>query len=614
MARKKANAEEVEDQMAEQAENTAKETTVTKRTTTRKKKTTNAEGAADVPKAPKASRKKSDAEEQTPTKNTEKQEVRVEEKTPVTTMMLAVPEEKLPVRAQTQRAIDVAVPPVDLGELKEERRSFFGRLLLLIAVGAVLVLSVLIFVYRPTVYSARSHSIRFLYNAAEDTTQVIYDGELCETTLPGAWTSSMYDTTGSICAAAVGGKLYFVQADEIEEISPTVQDFLLSQNGQVLVYRNAEDQLHYVTLSGDLERHTISKDSRDSRYCLSPDGEVLFYTYVNQTADGECKTHAAVFSTSGEKPYFHETTGVIPVAISNDIEHVFYFNLDGDLYYMDKEGTVSLCRRFVQGGMELLFDREFEEVLVQDANGVMLWQNGKQTIIPQLKGTETISLMANQRADTRRLAVGSQCLISSFDSNYYLKKGADIDGARLSYLKGGELTEVAFISEQESRPVVTDKGVYYLERVDGPDGVRKHLYFCPIGETAAQRLSWDVEDFCVNSDGSHILHVDHQGWLYSSRVSGGQLDSEFISDYVDGALLDSNATDIFYYFVDGALYASDNGEKPDKATSEQIESVMMDAHTAIFVDEQEDGTYTVYTRYRNRRKLVEVASGIVSIH
>ena len=611
MARKKANAEEVESKVAEQGEDAVKPAASTKRTT-RKKKTTNTEGTTG--KTPKASRKKEEAEERAPVENTEKEEVRAEEKAPAATMMLAVPEEKLPVEAQTQRAIDVAMPPVHLGELKEQRRNFFGRLLLLLGVGIVLVLSVLIFVYRPTVYSARSHSIRFLYNAAEDTTQVIYDGELCEKVLPGAWTDSMYDTTGSICAAAVGGKLYLIETDEIEEISPTVQDFLLSQNGQVLVYRNAENQLHYVTLSGDAERHTISKDSRDSRYCLSPDGEVLFYTYVNQTADGESKTHAAVFSTSGEKPYFHETTGVIPVAISNDIEHVFYFNTDGDLYYMDKEGTVSLCRRFVQGGMELLFDREFEEVLVQDANGVMLWQNGKQTIIPQIKGAETIFLMANQRADTRRLAVGSQCLINSFDKNYYLKKGADADGARLSYLKDGELTEVAFISEQESRPVVTDKGVYYLERVDGPDGVRKHLYFCPIGETVAQRLSWDVEDFCVNSDGSHILHVDHQGWLYSSRVSGGQLDSEFISDYVDGALPDSNATDIFYYFVDGALYASDNGEKPDEAISEQIEGVMLDAHTAIFFDEREDGTYTIYTKYRNRSKLVEVATGIVSIH
>ncbi len=526
--------------------------------------------------------------------------------------LLSAPE-NLPVEAQSQRAVKPAMPPVNLAMLGKERRNFWGRVLLLFAVGVVLGLSVFIFVYRPTLYSVRTHSIRFLYNAEANTTQVLYDGAVCDTVLTGECTGSMYDTTGSICAAEIGGKLYAIQGDEIEEISPTVQDFLLAQNGAVLVYRNDEDQLHYVKLWGKSERYTVSRDCRSNAYALSPDGEALFYTYVETLSETELKTHAAVFTLSGDKPYFPGTTGIIPVAIADDCKHVFYFDAKGDFYYMNKESEISLCRRYDEN-MKIFFDREFEEVLIKDEKGTMLWQDGEETMLPQLKGAETLTLLPNHRVERRVLPSASQWLVSSFDKNYYLKRGGDTDGVRLAYLKGDEVSEVSFLSETESFPVVTDKGVYYLERVESKDGVRKHLYLCPIGKTVAVQLSWDVEEYCVNNEGSRILHKDHQGWLYASRVSNNHLDSEFISDYVDGGLQHSSAKDMFYYYVGEELFASENGEKPEKAISSEIDGFFLDAHTGIFVDEAEDGTYTVYTRHRTRKKLVQVATGIARIH
>ena len=527
--------------------------------------------------------------------------------------LLEAPNDKLPVQVQPERGVQRAVPPIDLSALGKERRNFWGRVFLLLSVGIVLALSIVILVYRPTVYSARTHSIRFLYNGAENTTQVLYDGKLCKTVLQGECTQSMYDETGSICAATVGGKLYLVQGDEIEEISATVQDFQLSQNGGVLVYRDAENQLRYIGLLGKNEKYTVSRHCEDGRYALSPDGNVLFYTYVEQNAQEAPKTHAAVFLVSGEKPFFARTTDIVPVAISDDCEHIFYFNGAGDLYYMNKKGEISLCRSAGEGGMQIFFDREFEEMLVKDAKGVMLWQDGKETLIPQLKGTESLTLLQNHRAETRDLPLGTQCLIRSFDKNYYLKKGGEAEGARLAYLSGDTLSEVAFLSETESAPIVTDKGVYYLERVEGQDGVRKHLYFCPIGKTVATQLSWDVEDYCVNSDGSYILHKDHQGRLYADRVANSRLDSVLISDYVDGELRNSNATDIFYYYVDGKLYASDNGKKPEEALDGEFAGFEIDVHTVFLFEREQDGSYTVYTRQRNRNKLVQVASGIIDI-
>jgi len=522
--------------------------------------------------------------------------------------LLDAPNSNLPVEAPPQD-VGPAVPPIDFSALTRERRSFWGRLLLLLAVGVVLGLSVLIFVYRPTVYSAPTHSIRFLYRASDHTTQVVYDGEPCKTVLSGELTASMYDTTGSICAAAVGGKLYLVQGDEVEEIAPDVQDFLLSQNGAALVYRSVENVLYYRQLSG-AEVNTVTKDCRDAHYCLSPDGEMLFYTYVVTAAQREeGKAHAAVFSLSGEKPYFPETTGILPVAIADDFEHIFYYDKNGDLYYMNADSEISLCRTRQEGGMQLFFDREFEELLLRDARGMMLWQDGKETMIPQLKSGEILLTLPNQRAGVRALVQGTQYLMRSFDDNYYLKKGEEANGLRLSYLDAGVLSEVAFINEAVSRPVITDKGVFYLEHRQTEEGVRKDLYFCPPGETAAQRLAWDVEDFCVNSDGSRILHKDFQGALYAARVSGTSLESERLSDYVDRKLCDSNATDMFYYYVDGALFVSDNGDKPDEPLFTRIEDFSSDAHTTFFFERKEDGSFTVYTKHRNR-KVVQIASGI----
>jgi hypothetical protein len=452
---------------------------------------------------------------------------------------------------------------------------------------------------------------------------VVYDGKLSETRLSGECTQMMRDTTGSVCAATVGDRLYVVQGDEVSEISSTVQDFLLAQNGRVLVYRDAENHMYYVKLGRKNERFTVTRDSRDNRYCLCPDGEMLFYTYVEKLESSEeaedsevFKTHAAVFSLSGLKPFFPSTTGIIPVAISDDLEHIFYLNEANDLYYMNEKSEISLCRRYDEGGMEILFDREFEEVLIKDAKGVMLWRYGKEVLIPQLKGAENLTLIANQRAIYRDLSVGEQCMVRGFYDNYYLKKGTDEQGTRLAYLKGGELTEVAFVNEEESRPVVTDKGVYYLEREETNDGVRKHLYLCPIGKTVAHQLSWDVKDFCMNSDGSGMLHVNHQGALYASRVSGKRLDSVLIADFIDGGLQGVTATDVFYYFVNGTLYASNNGDVP-QAIPQTVHGIEIDAHTAFFYtveSEQADGvTVTVYARHRNRRDAVKIATGIEKI-
>lgn len=526
-------------------------------------------------------------------------------------------ESELPVQVQEPQGIQVAVPPVAFPALGVHRRRFWSRLLFLLAVSALLALSALILIYRPTAYSSYSHSIVFLHRAEDNTTQVLYDGEICAEGLAGACVRNERDRSGSVCAALIGDTLYLVRGDEVQKVCAAVADFALSQNGRTLAYRTADQKLFCAQTGRVLETSAVSQDTRDARYCLSPDGELLFYTYVVQNDAGESKTHADVFSRSGRKPLLPQTTDMIPVAIADDYEHLFYFNVAGDLYYMNAESEVSLCRRKGESDMELLFDREFEELLIKDADGMTLWQEGAPTVLSGLKGAEYLSLLPNQLAVYRELPCAKQYLVHSLDESYYLKLGTQEQGREMVYLDGNALHTVAFIDAGGSTPVVTDKGVYYMERVTLKDEERKQLYRCPIGETVPQSLAFDVDSFQVNSDGSRLLYADHRKALYAAGVVGDALDPTRISDLVDPASLCVSACDAFYYqSADGTWFVSDNGDEPEVMSVQG--RAYTDVHTAFFFvaesatsdGEALSATYTVYTNHRNRRQCEKVATGV----
>lgn len=574
--------------------------------------------ASDAPRKQPVGRKKPPQQtEQSPLLTREAAPAESESALPPAAVVPAQIETALSVQVEAPQEITPAVPPVTLCAPEGIRRQFLGRLLLLLMVGALLTLSVLIFVYRPTRYSAYSHSIVFLYDADSDTTQVLYDGKPCEENITGELVRSERDSSGSVCAALIGDALYVVRGDDVMKVAADVSDFALSQNGRALTYRTADQKLYYAKTGRKLAVSTVSADVRDTRYCLSPDGEFLFYTYF-KNEDGQ--THADVFSLSGDKPFLPHTTDIIPVAIADDFEHIFYFNGVGDLYYMNADSEISLCRRRGESEMVLLFDREFEELLIKDADGMTLWRKGESVVLSGLKGTEYLQLLPNQLAVCRELPCAKQYLVRSLDESYYLKLGTKEQGEEMVYLDGDELHTVAFISRDGSHPVVTDKGVFYLEKVTLKDEERMQLFCCPIGQTDPQTLAFDVEKFEVNSDGSHLLYVDHRQALYAARVVSGALDATRICDEVKSDTLCVSASNAFYYrSVAGTLYVSDNGKSPELVSVQG--SAHTDVHTAFFVvpsvpvsdGETVDVTYTVYSNHRNRRESCKVAADLSGI-
>ena len=513
---------------------------------------------------------------------------------------------KLPVQGGAGTAIGMAVPPIRFPEAQREVRNFWGRVLLLLTLGAVLTAAVLIFLYRPNTYSEHTNSVKFLYNATENTTTVTVNGTAVGEPYPGAPDTYCYDSDGGRCAALISGALYTIDGREVSMLYAGVVDFSFSQNGKAIAYRTADNCLYYAILGREVQTSLISKTTEDNSYCLSPDGKEMFYTYVQ---DGNVRVD--IYSRTNSKPNLAKTTGLVPVAVGNKCKYIYYKDSDGALFYMEGDKAEPVKCFASEHPYTLIFNRDFSQMLLDGALGTQLFVRGERVVMPDLKTGEQLILRANQRAAMREMPAATQYLIKSFFKNFYLKKGNEGDGVMLVFLdrKGG-LSDVSFVDEAQSHVTVTDKGVYYLEVAKKAEETQCYLFRCKAGD-APERLSWEnITEFCVNSDGSRLFYTDQHGALYAMAVDGVP---DRLADTIDEGSLCVNAQDAFYYSVFGTLYVSDNGGTP-RVLERTDAKVLVDGYTAYFVEVDANGTFTVYTNHRNRRHDTKVATGIAAIY
>lgn len=518
--------------------------------------------------------------------------------------------ENLPVPGHATTEIEASVPPIYFKGLLQERRNFWMRLLVLLLLGAVLFASVMVLIYRPTAYSEQTNSVRFLYRADVNDTQIAINGALLEGSYPGVCAATSYSATGNTVAALIGDTLYLIDGRKVTSLRAGVADFLLSQNGKAVAYRTADNQLYYAVIGREIETSLISPDSRDTNYCLSPDGKEFFYTYIRDES-----VYVDLYSRTNSKPRLKAFKGITPLAVGDGCKYLYYRDEQGNLFYMEQRSDTPFKLFSAElGAYVLSFNRNFDEVLIDSEAGTQLWRRGERVVMPDLKTAERLTLLPNQRVATRELASGMQYLQNSFLKNYYLKKGNDEGegGLILMYLnrKGG-LAVVSFVDAQKSEPVVTDKGVYFLvveKKAEGEE--MKHLYRCPAGKSEAERLSWDVQEFCPNTDGSRLLYTDQHGALYAMKLESVPVR---LSDTVNAGSIRVTLDDAFYYYIGETLYTSDNGEAPRVLWESASPVTATDGHTAYFLQLDADGTFSVYTNHRNRRHQELVATGISAI-
>ncbi len=574
----------------------------------RKKKPTDAENAVkaekkDVTAESESAPKQKKTVKKTTKKKTEVQLVPVEGTRAVHAETTPKKEETMPVAVSGQRQVQTSAGvPISFPE--EEKRNFLSRVALLLVLLAVVVASVLIFAFRPSEYTERTDSVNFFYRPEQNVTVIAVNGTV-RGEVSGALTYKTYDGTGRVCAAILEGKLYVIKGRSVTEIDDAVTDCVLSSNGKFLAWRTDVGELYYSAVGKKDSTYRISGQCLDDRYCLSPSGKEMVYTYTGD--DGVLRLD--VYSGTGSKPYLSRNEELYPVAVADRCRYVYYTDANGALYVLNtKEDQRRLCGDKPDLD-SLIFNRSNSEVLFYNEGQTRIFRKGENVILPDLGSTDILQLIPNQRVAYREQRVGVQLLQESFFDSYYVYYADST--VKLIFLERkktqGVVTDVSFV-DSAAAVTVTDKSVFFLQTSKGT-ATHTNLYRCKTGKTEVQDLQWDVQDFCANVDGSRILYVDVHGALYSLQI-GAVPEILYDSIVVEEGVIVTKDDAFYFYREEGKLCVSDNGAAP-RELRDGVQDIAADGHTLFYVtDIAEDGRYTVYSNYRNRRKDTQIAAGV----
>ncbi len=497
------------------------------------------------------------------------------------------------------RSVGEARPPVQFPS--GVRKSFFSRLVLLLVVAAVLVTSVLIYILRPNAYVEKTDSIAYVYDEQRDVTLVSYNGKSVGE-IDGAVDSNASSAKGNISLALAGDTLYLVREDELLEIESDVLDFALAAEGSAFAYRTADEELYWRPSKIKAEASYITDACEDSRYFLSPDGDELAYTRVDE--EGVVKME--IESRSGKEPFIADRTGLYPVAVSNGSRFVYFRDAEGGFYVFDSKAEEKVLLADTEDEVNfsaLTFNRDFTELMFERNGGTVLYVKGEPQQMGGASSATRFTLLPNRRAAVLPHAFGVQYMVKSFYKNYVVYEVEQ--GKRLAYFdRKGELVDVSFVDSLESI-TVTDKGVYYIATDVSANESRSILYRCKNGSDESERISWDVQSYCTNVDGSRLIFVDEQSALYLYR--NDKKEPQRLLDKVNPEGLSVTSDDLFcFYREDGELMVSDNGREP-RVLATDVSRYFVDGHTLYYLVDDGEGGYDLFANYRNQRKSTQIS-------
>lgn len=530
-----------------------------------------------------------------------------QKKQPTTETEKPTPEPSAPLPVPTPKAAfgktSEAMPAVEFPPtIEAEKRSFAGRVVFLLCVVAVLLCSYFIFLHRPVSHTGHATGVTF-FETTDGRTVIAVNGTVREEAV-GALRDCQYDARGAVCVALIGNDLYLVKNRSVAKLTDGVKDFVLASGGGAVAYRDSADTLYY-TVIGSREPPAKFSLVHDGRYCLSPNGKELAYTW-----DHSGTPRMRVYSTSGHEVHIEQDKNLYPLALSDKSTYLYYTDATGGLYLQTGSTVTTLSDSFRP--QTLTFNDRLDEVLFTTAEGKTIWiKKGAYAELTPTDGdafSALVTLLPNKQTTERHLPVGRQVVLRTFARNYYLLTNEG--GVRLAYLKGnrktpGHLTPVSAVQSGAS-VTVTDKAVYFLRMAD--DG-RTELYRTAAGRTTAKHLLWDVISYCPNVDGSRLLYIRDDSALYAARVGLFRTVSKRLCDAVDTTSLAVTADDVFYFFrTDGKLCRSDNGA-PLQEVADGVADVAIDGHTVCYLVQDANGA-RVYSNHRNRRRDTEIARDI----
>lgn len=506
------------------------------------------------------------------------------------------PPAALPPAPEKSQKTPRAVPPVNFPQ--EEKRSFGGRVLLLVALALVLTVSTFIFLFRPAGYTARLSSVLFLQQSATDSTVITVNG-VRRAEVAGALTQKQYDGRGRVCVALISGRLYCIKGSKVTEVADGVSDFVLAADGAAFAWRTTGQELYYAQTAKPLKTaKRISVGVSTDRYCISPNGKELLYAYLD-SRDG--LQHFDGYTRTGSRPALAMSPDLTPVAVADRCRYFYLTDAQGTLFAVrGKNGALVPIADGVEADA-LTFNRDFSEVLIANAETLCLWRGGKEVSLSGAAAGAAPLLLANRNAAERSLVMGHQIFVKTFLKQYYTCE-TETEGTALCYLdrKGGFLPVGAVTDRTEV--TVTDKGVYFLQMAVSEEAHSPYpdLYRCTPGKTEAEKLVKDIRTYAASADGAKVLYIDHRDMLWCLRSGGTPED--LASELPADAEILADADNVFYLCYRSAkeFWSSDNGAAP-RLVQTEASGILIDGHTvAVFTGIESDAAVRLI--YRNRRK------------
>ena len=460
-----------------------------------------------------------------------------------------------------------------------------------------------------------------LYSAEDGKTYIAEGKKLLDESIDGEITGTASSLDMSSSAYATGsrdsGTLYFVNSKSVKKISSDVGDFLLSLNGESLLYicsvENGVGELHLYDTKSDKDE-LIDKSVKEIS-AVSPDGKSYIYSYMDSVEiDGNRQNHLRFrLNVSGETS---ELDGIVPVALADAAEYIYYTK-DGNLYARkgNADMNIGLCEGeflFSSNMYEVIFmsDKKYyisccgsEKLKLSDASPEIVLSPDSQ-----INTGTVITKVSDGKTSSESLTQISVAPFESFVGRMYVSSGNlwEIDKEYSSSKLFSKCTETVELNGSKNIFYMTDDGsLGYFKRSKADD---------------REIIAANVSEFFVIDNGKAVYYL-----VEAKTASGNKLFNLMYSKVGEEAVeLAANVSsaavsgkDIVYYVINESDTAKFMSRKAaDEAVliredSKKNNTVISDLCGNVFLKVSEKGkaTFDLYF-VKGKAKLEPVASNV----
>lgn len=393
-----------------------------------------------------------------------------------------------------------------------------------------------------------------------------------------------------------GGKLWYVSASENFEIDEDVYAYKLSDSGNGIIYLTDYD---YNNDTATLYLYDIKSKKREKitdeviyygngnnfTAIISPDGKSVSYSTYTDEDDfvGYIKINGGNTKELGKN--------INVIAISNDGKYIYYVKSTSNstsLYVKSGKNDNKLVSDFY-GNSSIILNKDYSQIIFNNDGKSYISKNGKDK--EKINNYETNYLILPQYPQVAfSLEYGAYIYvygIKSFENTYAnsgsqtfyinnkleftrisganssLDRVVSADGKKLYYVTNSNSLMVfdsyskkekeKNIADDVMRFVITqdEKTIYYVNN--------DYELWCKKGNKKAEKIADDVSEYQLAlSPNSNKLFFLADGELYYSNNGGKKIK---VAKADEVSFVESSATGIMYWTIDGDVFRSTGNEK-----------------------------------------------------